>query len=254
MNKKIKILMAFNFIGYIFMILLSLKISNGEFISYNNIIKFILGNMPYLIILLTSFVLANDRFTDLKIVKIEAILDWVIRIIAFGSTIYYTSNVKNIRIALVILIVLMVVNVSIELIMLRKMKLNETNIELSEELKISYEEKCNLGHMVKAVNSSVGLIFIFFAFALSVPINKNMEGAKLWYIPVVISIAVFALYISRMKENYEMFFIYKDNTRKIYIRDMRFALVYTFCFWHFYLHGKITLGDKIIINYSYNGC
>ena len=62
MNKKIKILAILNIISYVVMGLLT-YIRITDLVSYlDNGFKFVLGSMPLVLIVCTSFILAADTF------------------------------------------------------------------------------------------------------------------------------------------------------------------------------------------------
>ncbi|WP_160677228.1 hypothetical protein [Clostridium sp. C8-1-8] len=96
---------------------------------------------------------------------------------------------------------------------------------------ISYEEKCNLRHMVKAVNSGMFLIIIFAMFSLSVSLNKNMEGTgSIWYFPVILSIVICILFTMTAYNNYMGFYLDKIYAKNVYLRDIILAVVgYIIC-------------------------
>ncbi|MBU5591217.1 hypothetical protein KQI89_05520 [Clostridium sp. MSJ-4] len=225
MKRKIQMLVSLNITGYLYMIFLVFQIDNGKFNYYTNVYKFILGNIPYIFIVLTSFILANDRFTELKKVMLASYIDWIFRIVAFQSAIYYSDKYKNIQLSVIILSLFFIINVLTELFIMKKLDRDKDKVSFSEKEEISYEDKCNLKHMVKAVNLGMIQYILFCALGLLVPINANMEGATLWFIPVLLSIFIFLNFVNKMKEIYKGYCIYKEETKKIYVRDMTTAAI-----------------------------
>ena len=225
MNKKIKILAILNIISYVVMGLLTyITITDlGRYLG--NGFKFVLGNMPLVLIVCTSFILVTDTFKELKIIKMEAIVDWVVRIAAFGITLI---NTDKYYIKFLILVSL-VINIVIEYKMNKKL-INTHQEFVKDELVLSDEEKKNFRNFALAINSGMFSIFAFSGGALSLPTIKNMEGTTiLWFIPVIISLLVFRWFIKTAHKNYEAYFLDKEGKR-IFKRDIIFASIgYLIC-------------------------
>jgi hypothetical protein len=232
MNKKLKILLILNIISYLIMTILSVVIRNDIFAKFDLITKFTLGISPYILITCTSFILASDRFLEFKSIKIEAIIDWVVRIIAFVIIINYSKHFKSLSLALAFVAFSFIVNIIIEYRINKKLISIKDRRSNGEKIEITYEEKCNLNAMVKAASSGLILIIIFPAISLSVPLIQNMEGGTATgYIPVILSIIVFIRLITSSYENYIMFYLDKKYAKKIYTRDIIFASIgFMICF------------------------
>jgi len=226
MNKKIKILAILNIISYVVMGLLT-YIRITDLANYlDNGFKFVLGNMPLVLIVCTSFILVTDTFKELKIIKKEAIVDWVVRIAAFGITLINTDK----RYMKFLILIALVVNIVIEYKMNKKL-MNTHQEFVKEELVLSDEEKKNLRNFTLAINSGMFSILAFSGGALSLPITKNMEGTTiLWFIPVIISLLVFRWFIKTAHKNYEAYFLDKEEGKRIFKRDIIFASIeYLIC-------------------------
>ncbi|QLY79669.1 hypothetical protein [Clostridium intestinale] len=226
MNKKIKILAILNVISYVVMGLLT-YITITDLVSYlDNGFKFVLGNMPLVLIVCTSFILVTDTLKEFKIIKKEAIVDWGVRIAAFGITLMNTDKyyIKS------LILVALIFNIVIEYKMNKKL-MNTHQEFIKEELILSDEEKKNLRNFTLAINSGMFSIFVFVGGALSVPITKNMEGTtKLWFVPVIVSILVFRWFIKTAHKNYEAYFLDKEEGKRIFKRDIIFASIgYLIC-------------------------
>lgn len=232
MDKKIKILIIMNLISYL-LIGYMYYLFRYEYIdNLNNIFKFILGQSMLLLILITSFVLANDKSKELTLVKNEAKLDWIVRIIAFGTVfIGISKNLEGKNLILVVIIILMIINFTIEYYMNKKMRSYSKQESKNQIDSISYEEKCNLRNMVKATNSSMISLLVFGAFSISIPILKNMEGTEeRAFIPVIISVVVAIWFIKTTYNNYMSFYLDKRYSKKIFINNSIFAsLGYIIC-------------------------
>lgn len=226
MNKKIKVLAIFNIISYIVMGMLSYIINNNLSSRLDNKFKFVIGSIPLLLITCTSFIIADDRFKELKIVKKEAIVDWVVRIVAFGIALIHTNS-YNIK---ALILVALVINIIIEYRMNRKL-INTKQELVKEEVLVSLEERKNLKNFVMAVNAGMLSILIFSGGALSVPITKNMEGTtKSWFIPVIVSILVFRWFIKTTYKNYSGYYLDKEEGKRAFKKDIIFASIgYLIC-------------------------
>lgn len=231
MSKKVKILSILNIISYLFMSIISMLIFSGKFEGLDSKYKFIIGICPYILVICTSFVLAVDRFVDFRIVKIEAIIDWGLRILAFTITINYSKKFSSMFLLLAFIAGAFLLNCILENIMNKKLIKTKDMANDDDNDSISYEEKCNLRHMVKAVNSGMFLIIAFCMFSLSVSLNKNMEGtASIWYFPVILSIVICILFTMTSYNNYMGYYLDKVYGKSIYSRDVTFALIgYIIC-------------------------
>lgn len=218
MNIKIKILSILNLISYLLIGFIYVLVSY-EYIS--NLVKLIIGTLILVLILLTSFVLADDMYKELVLIKSEARVDWISRVIAFSIILIGSmNNLANKYLILISILILMIINFSIEYKMNKKLKSSYKKIDKSKKDNISYEEKCNLGNMIKATNLAMVSFIIFCGFSISIPILKNMEGTeKRSYIPVIVSIVIAIWFIKISYSNYMKFYLDKSYGKKIFIRN-----------------------------------
>lgn len=199
MNKKIKILSIMNLISYL-LIGYMYYIFRYEYIdNLSNLSKFTLVQSMLLLILITSFALANNAFKELTLVKNEAKLDWIVRIIAFGTVfIGISKNLDEKNLILVVIIILMIINFTIEYYMNKKMRSYNKEKYKNDIVNISYEEKCNLRNMVKATNSFMISTLILTSFSMGVATLKNMEGTEeRGFIPVIVSVLVTVWFLKK---------------------------------------------------------
>ncbi|WP_160677231.1 hypothetical protein [Clostridium sp. C8-1-8] len=70
MIKKVKILLIMNVISYLFMSVIAILIFSGKFEGLDSKYKFIIGILPQVAVVCTSYVLAFDRFVDFRVVRI----------------------------------------------------------------------------------------------------------------------------------------------------------------------------------------
>lgn len=217
MNIKIKILSILNFISYLLIGVIYVLLSY-EYIS--NWVKLIIGILILVLILLTSFILADDTYKDLVLIKREARIDWISRVIAFSIILTgEMNNLVNKYLILISILILMIINFKIEYNMNKKLKDSYKNIDNSKKDNISYDEKSNLGNMVKATNSAMVSFIIFCGFSISIPIIKNMEGAeKRSYIPITLSILVAVWFIKISYSNYMKFYLDKIYGKKYLLK------------------------------------
>lgn len=218
MNIKIKILSILNLISYLLIGFIYVLVSY-EYIS--NLVKLIIGTLILVLILLTSFVLADDMYKELVLIKSEARVDWISRVIAFSIILIGSmNNLANKYLILISILILMIINFSMEYNMNKKLKSSYKRIDKSKKDTISYEEKCNLGNMIKATNLAMISFIIFCGFSISIPILKNMEGTeKRSYIPVIVSIVIAIWFIKISYSNYMKFYLDKSYGKKIFIRN-----------------------------------
>lgn len=255
MDKKLKILIILNTLSYIFVSVLAVVLINGTYKNFNNTAKFIIGIVPFIFIASTSFVLAGDRFIEFKAIRMEAIIDWTLRTIVLEVIVNYSERINSIIIVLMCAGLAFIVNSAIEYKMNKKVMSAKGKPISEDRTEITYEEKCNLKHMVKAVNSSSISIFIFIAFSLSVPVMKNMEGTETrWYMPVILSVVVYAMFLNSTYHNYMGFYLDKKHAKNLYIRDMTFAsigyilcLALTFIKFNYNTYSYITLGGIVTL-------
>ena len=218
MNIKIKILSILNLISYLLIGFIYVLVSY-EYIS--NLVKLIIGTLILVLILLTSFVLADDMYKELVLIKSEARVYWISRVIAFSIILIGSmNNLANKYLILISILILMIINFSMEYNMNKKLKSSYKKIDKSKKDNISYEEKCNLGNMIKATNLAMVSFIIFCGFSISIPILKNMEGTeKRSYIPVIVSIVIAIWFIKISYSNYMKFYLDKSYGKKIFIRN-----------------------------------
>lgn len=218
MNIKIKILSILNLISYLLIGFIYVLVSY-EYIS--NLVKLIIGTLILVLILLTSFVLADDMYKELVLIKSEARVYWISRVIAFSIILIGSmNNLANKYLILISILILMIINFSMEYNMNKKLKSSYKKIDKSKKDNISYEEKCNLGNMIKATNLAMVSFIIFCGFSISIPILKNMEGTeKRSYIPIILSIVIAIWFIKISYSNYMKFYLDKSYGKKIFIRN-----------------------------------
>lgn len=229
MNKKIKLLFRLNFVSYVAILLMYFLIQNGNFDNLNNIAKFILGSVPLVVITLASFILAHDANEELKCIKNISKVDFIIRFIAYIITLYEVKSFSN-HWYLGFIAILFIANCIIEYKMNIKLN-NSEKTELNKKIQVSYEEKCNLNNMMKSVNLAMFSWFVFCMICLNVSSLKNTVGAEEnGMIPVIISIVIAGWFIKINYKNYIRFYLDKSYAKKIFIRDLSFAIVgYLIC-------------------------
>ena len=227
MDKKIKLLFRMNVIFYVSILLIYFLLKNGNFDNFNNIAKFILGSIPLLLIALTSFVLAYDANQNLICIKNISKIDFIIRFFSYIVTLYEVNSLNH-NWYLCIIAILFILNCIIEYKMNIKLSNSEQN---KENIQIPYEEKCNLNNMVKSSNLAIFSWLIFCMVCLNISNLKNMEGSESsGIIPVIVSVLVARWFIKINYKNYIRFYLDKVYAKKIFKRDLIFAIVgYIIC-------------------------
>ena len=250
MNKKIKILSIMNLISYL-LIGYMYYIFRYEYIdNLSNLSKFTLVQSILLLILITSFALANDAFKELTLVKNEAKLDWIVRIIAFATVfIGISKNLDEKNLILVVIIILMIINFTIEYYMNKKMRSYDKEKYKNDIVNISYEEKCNLRNMVKATTSFMISTLVLTSFSMGVATLKNMEGTEeRRFIPVIVSVLVTVWFLKKSYNNYMSFYLDKRYSKKIFINNSIFVLLgYIICLSLSFVKFNIKVYDYIFI-------
>lgn len=249
MNKKIKLLVIFNCISYALMGFIYYIVINDMISELNNMTKFSIVNISWILIVCTSFILASDGHKEFKAIKKEAIFDWLIRIIAFVVVIYGTKYFENSYIICIFIISAFIINSFIEYVINKKVANYNEAINRKEKIEISYQEKCNLNNMIKSVNLSMFSYVIFAGISLSVPINKNMEGTtSRWYIPVIFSILIYTWFIKINYKNYNRFYLNKKYAKDLFAKDVVFISIgYTICLVSAFLNLSYQLYGYIIL-------
>lgn len=250
MNKKIKILSIMNLISYL-LIGYMYYIFRYEYIdNLSNLSKFTLVQSMLLLILITSFALANNAFKELTLVKNEAKLDWIVRIIAFATVfIGISKNLDEKNLILVVIIILMIINFTIEYYMNKKMRSYNKEKYKNDIVNISYEEKCNLRNMVKATTSFMISTLVLTSFSMGVATLKNMEGTEeRRFIPVIVSVLVTVWFLKKSYNNYMSFYLDKRYSKKIFINNSIFVLLgYIICLSLSLVKFNIKVYDYIFI-------
>ena len=222
MNKKIKILSILNLISYVLIFSMNFLF---DFNDLSNIKKFIVGNLPLVFIMITSFILASDFDINLKAIKIRAWIDWIVRIISFSINSFILMGYLE-KSYLVLILILLLSNIFIEIEMNKKLNKNIKKSENKVKEKIYYKEKCNLGAMVKSTSSLLMSFLIFSGGALSVATLKNMEGTEEnWYFPVIVSIVIALWFIKSSYNSYIDFYLDKDYAKNLFLKNSILSLI-----------------------------
>ena len=225
---KVKRLISLNIISYVLMLFIVYIQLTNVFDNLNIFVKFSMGVSPWIMVVCTSFILARDVNKEFNNFKVESRFDWIIRIIAFLIAISTVKFYEKYYLIVASIVFLFICNCFIEYSLYKR--IGKIKIEAEEKVIVSYEEKCNLRKMVNSVNSSSMAIILFCAVALSVPVNKNMEGTSMWYIPVIASVIVFIWYLKVINKNFIAFYLDKNYARKILNRN-NFSIIigYSLC-------------------------
>lgn len=243
MNKKIKILSILNLMSYILIFSMNFLF---DFNDLSNINKFIVGSLPLVFIMITSFILASDFDINLKVIKIKAWMDWIIRIVSFSINSFILMGYLE-KSYLILILTLLLFNIFIEIEMNKKLNKNHKEVENKIKEEISYKEKCNLGAMVKSTSSLFMSFLIFSGGALSVGTLKNMEGTEEnWYFPVILSIVIALWFIKNSYKNYMNFYLDKNYAKKVFTKNSTLSLIgYLICLALSFVNLKTNIYDYI---------
>lgn len=217
MEKSVKNLMLINIINY----------ANNFLFAYVNGFMTIKGTLamwavsPLLFLTLSSFILATDNKEEYKVFKKEAILDYVIRIVAYAVAFFnYKFEILSFEYIMrfIILILLFVVSMLLEYKMYQKAKRYVSNIQKNKMEHVSEAEKRNIRYMGRAGTLGVTSFFIVAAGAMNVTTFVNLHN---YYI--VIPIAVFIVFLHMNYAKVKLFYLDKEFGKRIFIRDTIYA-------------------------------
>lgn len=236
MKKNIKILMLLNMINYISNFLFTFVFAYAnKALKEHSVLLGIWGLTPYAILTVTSFILATDYKEEYKTFKKEAIFDWIIRaiscVVVFQEFTFSFLSLEYV-IQQIILIVLLVINISLEYKMYQKLKKyvlikKETNsIE-----KISEEEKQNIREIGQATTLGTVCFYIFCAVGISVPLTSEGVDDLYKLIAIIVSFCSFVWFLYENYQKCNLFYLDKQLAKKTFIRDSIYASIgFILCF------------------------
>jgi hypothetical protein len=229
-RKAVKVLIILNLINYLNNFIFAYVHANDELYKIVKSNFHILGVWvfsPYLIIMLTSFILATDYKEGYKIFRKEAMVDWIIRVVSC-CVVFQEFNFKFLSLEYIlqqsILGLLLIVNIFLEYRMYQKSK-NYITVEKDIE-EIPEEEIENVRQVGKAITFGVFSFFIFISGALSVASTSHVAETQISrVIPIIVSICVFVWYEFYSYRKYSLFYLDKAKGRKKFIIDNAFASI-----------------------------
>ncbi|MBZ9606705.1 hypothetical protein G9F73_002485 [Clostridium estertheticum] len=228
MKKSVKILMLLNLISYISNFAFAFIYSYDKIVLKNNLtIEVFWVLSPYVFLIATSFILATDNKEEYKMFKIEAIIDWVIRV-ASCCVAFQGFNFKFLSagfiIQQVILASLLIVNVYLEYKMYKKAKKHTPVKKENMEVEIiSEEEKQNIREIGKAATLGMTSFFIFAGFGMGITQIHQIDIKLLRIFIVFVSIYSFIWFLIANYRKCYLFYLDKSLAKRIFVRDDLYA-------------------------------
>jgi len=219
MKKTIQFLMAITLIIYI----------NNFVFAYVNGYKTLTGVAavwalsPFLLLTISSFILADDYKKQFSIFKKEAIVGFSIKIIACIIAFYnYKFEVGSFEYIMrfVFLFVLFIVNIIIELKMYAKAKKYPSNIEQDVLETVTESEKWNFKNSGRAITLGMTSFLLVCVCGMNITFIAQIEKGYAW--------ACVCGFIVFLKMNYDKNTLYYNDKvlgRRIFLRDAIYATI-----------------------------
>ena len=248
MKKAVKLLMLLNLMNYISNFVFAFIYSYDKAAVQSNVMLDLFWILsPYVFLIATSFILATDNKEEYKTFKIEAIIDWFVRVFSC-CVVFQEFNFKFLSaeyiIQQAILASLFIVNIYLEYIMYKKakkyMSIKKDNMEVEI---ISEEEKQNIREMGKAATLGVSSLFIFAGLGMGVTQILDINIKLLRLVIIFVSTCTFIWFLTSNYRKCYLFYLDKSLAKRIFFRDASYAsLGYTIIFIaSFGLFGTNTL-------------
>jgi hypothetical protein len=177
---------------------------------------------PYLLITLSSFILALDYKEQYAIFKKEAIVGIIIKIVACSVAFFnHKFEIGSIpyMMRFVLLIILFGVNLYIEYRMYKKAQGHILKVDVQKE-EVSEEDKLNIRNYGKAVTKGLASFIFVAAFGMNVTLIAQIEPNYIW-----ICIPIFLLFLKMNYDKIILFYGYGSIGKRIFWRDAIYAIV-----------------------------
>lgn len=251
MKKRVKILMEINLLCYFSFFIYSYVYSKIEIKNWWVIIAFI----PYVLVVLSSFIVFNNKKDKFNSIRVEGIIDLLLRVITLFTNFYTTTLEKfslKFKLIILFLVLLFILNIFLEVLMYRKATLYKEDKYNMNWYDISFEDRINYNDMFKSVKKSFGeMSCLVIIITIILGVNKNSSTSSMIGLSVI-SLALFIFFLKRSYATLELFYKDKDILKKNFIKENSYVVIslilgVIFCFGRF--HGY---GDKILWIYTTN--
>ncbi|MBU3092379.1 hypothetical protein KPL35_09835 [Clostridium sp. CF011] len=227
MKKSVKLLMLLNLMSYISNFAFAFIYSYNKIALQSNLrIEVMWVLSPFVFLVVTSFILATDNKEEYKIFKIEAIIDWFIRVASCYVTFQFTFQFLSSKyiIQQVVLASLLIINIYLECKMYKKAKIHIIIKKENMEVEIIFEaEKQNIEGMGKATTIGMSSLFVFAGLGMGITQIQQIDIKLLRGIIVFISIYVFVWFLITNYRKCYLFYLDKSLAKRIFVRDALYA-------------------------------
>ncbi|MBU3075863.1 hypothetical protein [Clostridium estertheticum] len=228
MKKAVKLLILLNLMNYISNFVFAFMYSYNKIAVQSNVMLEVVWLLsPYVFLIATSFILATDYKEEYKTFKVEAIIDWFIRLVSC-CVVFQEFNFKFLSseyiIQQAILVSLFIINIYLEYKMYKKAKkyilIKKEDIAVE---KISEEEKQNIRAIGKAATLGVSSFFIFAGLGMGVTQIMDIDIKLLRVFIIFVSICTFIWFLTTNYRKCYLFYLDKSLAKRIFIRDALYA-------------------------------
>ena len=238
MKKAVKLLMVLNLMSYISSFAFAFISAYDKIVLKSDVsLEVIWVLSPFVFLIATSFILVTDYKDEYKILKKEATIDWIIRLVSC-CVVFQEFNFKFLSskfiIQQVILVSLLIINIYLEYKMYKKAKKYvHIKKENMEDERISEEEKHNIREIGEASTLGMTSFFIFAGFGMgSIKTHIDIKSPDLFMMLVIfVSIYTFIWFLFANYRKCYLFYLDKTLAKRIFVRDALYAsLGYTIVF------------------------
>jgi hypothetical protein len=224
MEKQVEKLIWINTLCYLSYFLYSFVESKREITGFWVIVAFI----PHLLVIISSFFVLNNRKYKFRILLKEAILDWVIRVLAFFLNFRITLINKFSPIFYIMMVgmfLFLIINILLEIDMYKK-TMNENILEEKKKwYDFSFQERENYNDMYSSVTKSffeipilIIIITIFLGFD-----NKSSISSIIGL--GIFSLGLICFFINSSYKTLDMFYKNKELTKKHFIKENTYVAI-----------------------------
>ncbi|MHA2890530.1 hypothetical protein [Bacillus cereus] len=215
-------------IKFLILITLTIYINNFGF-AYVNGYKTLIGVSalwaisPLLLLTIASFILANDYKKDYSIVKKEARISFILKVLSCIVAFYnYKFEIGSLEYIMrfVILAILFIINITFEYKMYRIAKKYVPKVDKEEVQIISEKEKWNIKNYGRAATLGLGSFILVAIGGMNIvyfaQINKYYG---------LICICIFIVFLKMNYDKNMLFYQDKVSGRRIFLRDAFYAIL-----------------------------
>ncbi|MFX0549353.1 hypothetical protein ACOAKC_08450 [Hathewaya histolytica] len=231
MKNDLKFLIKVNLLNYLSDFLFVFFYSRNKEILEAD--RFLLGFWfltPLIFLTITSFILATDNKEEYKIFKIEARLDYIIRVCACFVAFYNNFNFeflsKSHIVQQSILGILFMLSLVLEYIMYKKAKNHKlTNKKVQNKYKLSEAEKFNIRKMGNAVAMGLSSFIAYAALGINLPLFASIHNKKFKILIVIVSITTFIWFLNFNYKKCTSFYLDKGLAKRTFRKEAKYVIL-----------------------------